>query len=1329
MPSKFQFITELYENTLHELTHTSENWTGFLRAACYNYKCPFDEQVLIHAQRPDATAVLELDKWNKQFGRWINRGAHGIAVLSDENGIGKLKYYFDVSDTHASHYARPLPIWKMDRRYETEVIEALENTFGELKEKETLADAVFSASHNATADNMTDYLYDLKNCVKDSFLEELDELNLEVRYRQLIETSVAYMLLTRLSINADEYITREDFENLYDFNTITTINSLGIATSDIAEMGLREISRTIMSLSKEQFFENVDKLPYDNAKEKFKADDERSRDDGSYLQNRGRVQDAQPPDAPAAGSTPGQIRPAAQTVSDEAPESALYEPQDERKTDGAFGGDRKPGDGDDRADYPQNGAERGRDGTSEADRPDEMDRAHEQLPAFSGGNSPQRLSLQLNTTEAGGKNALPAFLNEQLIQAILFDDRGRTTTRQEIFSYFQHNKNQAERCEFLKNIYKDTYTELLIENARIGYKKQKDGLLMWEGTYLSRTSESVFSWEVITELTESLIMRGEYKIQLGLQTMPDIVEQLTFFGMGEKSPVYEGVNSVADTPLFSEHEFPQVVIDSALFSAGNQSDSVLRIVVQYMYERPEEENIRFLRREFGKDNGRGIELNGHKYAIWFTENGIQLAEGISVRTGHSHKTVAWADCSARILELLNEGRYISQNELDHTYETVLHSCADGLIFIARDLSDAGNGQNLLPVVRSIYEKNVGFPDCTENLAAYMRNENGLIDIATEYREFQKAYALNHEVSRFRVSAYNMHRVEVILGGIDCPKRTFKAPPDFIRQCKMFITQDEIEQYFLSDSKDSRLALYAYFCNHHESKEKQAFLKSSYGSYSGGCCDGYSHTKSSTGFIYERSYGRKNYECVKLTFPQISKIYDKLIAEKRFPGEDALDYIPEYQKHQVARSVYAAFYGVSRETPRPFPAGADFCQGVPAIEKQLPDSSKVQEMLAVVSSIADGTQPGDRYYDTRANAKKVLSEYAVGTYDLFGGRHRELTTSKQQESTIENDVGLPVAAIEPVIIQPHTDDDQKQSESEGTLSTPVPRTKVQNQSFSPLDHDGTNYHIYDDQLGAGSPKEKFRRNIEAIETLNRIEQSGLPATPAEQEVLYHYVGWGGLSEAFDENKPAWASEYRTLRNVISDEEYALARESSLTAFYTPPVVIRSIYKVIENMGFSQGNILEPSCGTGNFFGLLPENMEGSKLYGVELDSISGRLAKQLYQKASITVKQFIRFECDLLEGSAAPERRAQAVFLRYFHAKQSGNFTVGHRGNEADGFIAPAECIGKIDRQGGFARLRRTPYCVNVHGRATVSRNVRCRALSFSRPIRTFACWTFTVKTT
>lgn len=270
MPTKFQLITELYDQTVQSVTGSYQSWTGFLRAACYNYKCPFDDQILIYAQRPDATAVLEMERWNRQFGRWVNRGAKSIAVFGDD-GQNCLKLYFDVSDTHASRFSRPLPIWTMHPAFEPEVIETLEATFGNLAEKENLADAVRSACHNAVADNFTDYLQDLRDCREDSLLEELDDLNLEAFYRGALEVSVAYMLMTRLGLRADDYFTADEFAHVYEFNTPPTINALGIATSDIAEMGLREISRTVMQAQRDQFFANREKSRYQlvESKQKF----------------------------------------------------------------------------------------------------------------------------------------------------------------------------------------------------------------------------------------------------------------------------------------------------------------------------------------------------------------------------------------------------------------------------------------------------------------------------------------------------------------------------------------------------------------------------------------------------------------------------------------------------------------------------------------------------------------------------------------------------------------------------------------------------------------------------------------------------------------------------------------------------------------------------------------------------------------------------------------------------------------------------------------------------------------------------------------------------
>ena len=412
MPTKFQLITELYDQTVQSVTGSYQSWTGFLRAACYNYKCPFDEQLLIYAQRPDATAVLEMERWNRQFGRWVNRGAKSIAVFGDD-GQNCLKLYFDVSDTHASRFARPLPIWTMHPAFEPEVIETLEATFGNLAEKENLADAVRSACHNAVADNITDYLQDLRDCREDSLLEELDDLNLEVFYRDALEVSVAYMLMTRLGLRADDYFSPDEFAHVYEFNTPPTINALGIATSDIAEMGLREISRTVMQAQRDQFFANRVRIGYDDRTEQHETPHERSEQHGGHLQDAERLSGAEPADAADAGGASGQVRGAAESIPEKAPQGALHQPQDQRQADGASGRDRADRAEDGGADRGADGTERGRDGGTESDRPPALDGPDEQSPAQRGGVGAQRPDLQLTTEEPteAGSDELPAFVD------------------------------------------------------------------------------------------------------------------------------------------------------------------------------------------------------------------------------------------------------------------------------------------------------------------------------------------------------------------------------------------------------------------------------------------------------------------------------------------------------------------------------------------------------------------------------------------------------------------------------------------------------------------------------------------------------------------------------------------------------------------------------------------------------------------------------------------------------------------------------------------------------------------------------------------------------
>ena len=1455
MPTKFQLITELYDQTVQSVTGSYQSWTGFLRAACYNYKCPFDDQILIYAQRPDATAVLEMERWNRQFGRWVNRGAKSIAVFGDD-GQNCLKLYFDVSDTHASRFARPLPIWTMHPAFEPEVIETLEATFGNLAEKENLADAVRSACHNAVADNFTDYLQDLRDCREDSLLEELDDLNLELFYRDALEVSVAYMLMTRLGLRADDYFTADEFAHVYEFNTPPTINALGIATSDIAEMGLREISRTVIQAQRDQFFANREKSRYDDHTEQHETPHERSEQHGGHLQDAERLSGAEPADAADAGGASGQVRRTAESVPEEAPQSALHQPQDQRRSDGASGGDRADRAEDGGADRGADGAGRGRDGGAESDRSPALDGPDEQSPAQRGGAGAQRPDLRLTTEEpteagsdelpafvdhsgdyvlldrlradcdyflgAGGRSEkhlwagsvyaqikkmrelydalpekpewltteaidryaaqmaapyqvaayhhiengfddkldyqtleeaeaaaqgyvagtmeedgfaydgaavydaetrqclrvygdypdekareqaaafalehdtaqqntaeLPAFLDMHLIEANLLDDGGRKHKRQEIFEYFQAHKNLAERTEFLKNSYNDIWVEVLTDGVRTGYHAEKDGLLMWEGSYLSRTSESVFSWSVITEMTEGLIERGEYKIKLGLQNAPIVAEQLALFDMGGDAPVYEAPADAPSGILAPARTVPQEVIDLALCTGGNEPNSAERIAVFYMRERPEPENISFLRQEFGRANGRGIEYEGRKYAVWFLEDGIHLAQGNSIRTGYSKTMVTWEQASARILELLEAGTYLSASELAQAPDKVLHEAMDALLMTARDLNEDGRAQGLFPQTLAIHDQHKGYPELDEDMVAFAKTEGGLQILAQEYHAFLDAYAVDRDILRFRLSDYNTHRIGVVLDGLHLPERHFTAQPNFLRQCKMFITQDEIDGFFLCDHLDSRLAVYSHFCYPHTPEEHQKFIKGSFGEYSGGGRAGYQHTKTSKGLEYERDYNFKKYDTVHLTIPNVVKEYERLIAQKRFPGEDAIAKIPEYERGQLARTVYNGFYNAPDDVPRPYPKGADFYDAVPTIEKQLEDKDRAAEMLAALTSRLDGLPEDDRYYGSVRRAKEQLSEYVDGTFSLFNHRHdapqQERSFVEQvaenaarlaaeqpvepatqpaitdaefaaqnlvpgetlfeidgrsflvdrvdtahgvvnfQDITFVQKVGFPIFRTEPISfvrkIVEQADPaalapPQPQTDEPPAVLTP-PKKKKRNALAYPLDADGRNYRITDDHIGEGAPLERFQRNLDAIRTLKTVEAENRSATAEEQAVLAQYVGWGGLADFFDEKNPRYAE----LKELLTDAEYAAARESTLTAFFTPPVVIRGIYAALGQMGFTQGNILEPACGIGNFLGMLPESMSGSKLYGVELDDLSGRIARQLYQRSSIAVQGY------------------------------------------------------------------------------------------------------------
>ena len=1590
----YKALTELYRETQRKVTAPSE-WQAFLAAACRNYRLTFDEQLLVYAQRPDATAVLEIERWNRQFGRWVNRGANGIAVFDGEHtGKPRLKYYFDISDTHEARFPRPVPIWTVREEYAPDIIETLENSFGELEHKEDLGAALLSAAKNAVEDNMPDYLSELKSLTEGSFLEELDGLNLEVEYRGAVQNSIGYMLLVRCGLDPSEYFEDEDFRDVTDFNTPQTLNALGVAAGDISKMCLSAISRTVLALQRQpkkenRTFETQRQIQY-AVPEKKTTQPERSFEyDRDHIHETGRLQPAEPSAAPGGAGSPWEIRIASEAVSQGAPQDHLHEPVDQRETLQPPGGDPAERPAPDGADRGADGQGSGRDGGTESQRPDEMGGADEQHPERGGGNGAGGADLQLKDEpeESAGGDELPALLDEKQIMAVIANkDDDLKYKKQQIELFFSVHPDEQERAEYLKSAYQDRFTEIIADGQRLGYRPQENGLLMWEGAYLSRTKESVFSWDLVAGWTARLIDKKEYFIQTDIPRLPTQEgQQMSLFDFAafQQPARTEGA---AQPSVFPHPALPQQVIDEALCIGSNHKHSRLIICAYFKKDKPD--NARFLAEHYG-ENGAGFYLNGKKYALWYNAEGIRIAEGESVQRS-SAALIPWEQAAARIRELLDLGRYMPQSELDQVDRHEVNALADRLLLMFRDIED--EDKRFFPSLRAVYDKPGGFPEASEEIAGLLSREDGLQAILSEYEAFAAAYQENPAILRFRF--YRPLALQAQLADLQREPLHFTAAEGYDPQRRLYISTDEIDNLLRGGKRsvDYRLAVYSFYRNHTDRKEREDFLKHYHGEYSGygGGNDDVTY-QLSKGVSFSHGSIAAPYAKVELKWSAVEKHVSAMIAQGRFLSEDDRAAMPQYEKHQLARNIRTFFENVPQEQPHPYPFGFDYWDAVKVIEPQLDDPARVEEIHQMMVPIWEATPQGDRMYTLRQQAFENLTAFRQGTFTLFA-EHKEPvapTTSQAKaydlgyghmgngltvwnrleeehgdyktvahigpdrtvtiydeempqavrdeikriadtsEMTISATQDAPVFAVSPRVQEPPQkeeapdpdpalaaqvlrligefdgsrmdygeDDAQAVENIARQLHDPVQREELYELLRSFLDHadpeeeiavdvalcleqiealtpeqalreeiktyldeagyaasdeliedgiseyrshggkgnsqdvagfierellaeepaaeampsghgeeyrllgrlkadcdyflgaggraekhlwagnvreqiakmrelyaalpekpewitqedinryaqrmespfevmvyhhfengfderldyqtlaeaeqaaqkyvagtmegedgfayDGAgiydlnerrwlrvygdfpdeqameqakqapateepsaspeqadlqpkkeealplppkrprreritfttlhpeiprdqrhDFHITDDALGHGTPSEKYAANVAAIRTLKQIEAEERLATPEEQEILSRYVGWGGLADCFEETSP----HYEELKSLLDSEEYAAARASTLTAFYTPPVVIRGIYKALAQMGFTQGNILEPSCGTGNFLGLLPTDMAGSKAYGVELDSISGRIAGQLYQNASISVNGF------------------------------------------------------------------------------------------------------------
>lgn len=975
MASKLRLITDLYGETLTQISKNPDDWMSFLECAAMNYKYPFNDKVLIYAQRPEAVACAKIEAWNKQVGRWVNRGAKGIALLSEDNGYTNLRYVFDIADTN-SKFGKSFRLWSVPKPYEVDIIESLENKYGELEDKSSLGLAIKSVSKILVEDNMQDYLEDLKFYRENSSLEPMTDEAVQLLFQNALENSIAFSMIKRCGLNPNDYFTNEDFTPILAFDSYETITRLGVATSEISEMGIREIYNTIKKLrineiNKIRTFDIDKDLSYD-VSESRETVERRNNDEYNLHTQRG-LRDTRPSDTREQDSSGGQIRNDEAKVLEREQEISIHDSIDEQSTSRTLDEYSRSSNGESRTDSIRNESQREDNRTNETTRPYEMDRLNEQLEDISRGDSSERIDLRLNNYDPSQSKTHYVVVDEKINQILSTTPHLRKSNK-EIKDFIQNEKDVTKRAEYLKGIFNKDYTGVIVDDQMYGYKTFDNGILFWKGNFLSRDTESFVSWEDLTYHYDAMILLNQLNDRI--EPLPSVTDQLSFIDENSEKSV-------------SDLEFTQEFVDRYL--TEQHRNTKFSIYEQFSKSLSTENNINYLKNLYGI-SGATSTIKGAGIGVNTDYKGVRFNRGYFDASA-KEQLFKWNYIEKRIKTLIHEDRYLNSKELEE---------------YPKWLDEKDQEREFIEASNNLAEKIIEEP--TEEKYEYQYHLGDRVYIGADEYEILSIGISNVVLYDFRYPLFNREM----------------SKEEFDRKVQENPANDHLKVK-VSDIKDN---------------------------------------------INEEP----------------SNIEVNVKEEISLPIEEE----PEVQEENI----------------------------VPVFEKK--KSNKIR------------------------------------SFDI----HPEIPISDRNQFKITND-----------------------------------------------------------NLGEGSPREKFNNNVEAIRVLKKCEEENRFATPQEQEILSKYVGWGGLPQAFDEKDFSWSNEYSILKNLLDEKEYSQARESTLTAFYTPPVVIRSMYKALENMGLKTGNILEPSCGVGNFIGMLPDSLEDCKLYGVELDSISGRIARQLYQKSTVAVQGY------------------------------------------------------------------------------------------------------------
>lgn len=1125
--SKLQDIRNLVQEHAVSVSSSPGNWMDYMDTASRLYRYSFSDQLLIHAQRPDATACASLELWNEKMLRWVNRGARGIALFDETWQNTKLRYVFDISDTHMVAGGRSPYLWQMQEHQREEIRTHLAEVYAlEEKDAATLQDALMAVVREMVNDNLEEYLDGLEYAVEGTYLEDLDEVTIRSDFRQLATDSVYYLLSRRCGLDPMELLEEEDFMHITDYNHLSVLTFLGNAASQLSESILIDIGKTVHKISLEEArkeVENSNERNYNNfttlmyetkswdaeTKKEENIENEGGTDYGTDISSQGRLPVFES-DRRRGRSDDREIRDAAEDISERTQEQPLSEPVPDRKAEQPSGTDRESSTG-------ENGQPDGEiageeSGTGQGSRSDGMDSTHERTDGNSGREHLNGIGIQL------------------------------------------------------------------VEETR------EDGL--------SKAEEEIAS-------------------ALSLSEYPTANEQR------------RQIEERAAALYAGEVPIPEQVVDEILRTGGNRKASQLRIIYNFMSEQTPEEYTEFVKREYRK-GGKGFQIDGNEYSVWFDETGMQIAVGHTVTDHILDKAfLSWEDVSGRIHQLLDQGEYAPQSVLDAARSNAVKEHAQALAYMKGDMAEGVAeivfDEEDLPHLRSIY------PKITDYLEEKLEDSQWLSELNERLDALAEAYEENHSIMRFH--HYNPVNISKQFQKFADEVIPYQARDGFAwKEHPMFITQDEIDAFLAGGGAYSqgRIRTYSFYLLHEDERARTGFIKEQYGIGGSshalfGADDSHANYDGKGLFLARGAYGNP-YTSILLSWNKVANRVAYLIKNDQFLQAEDYARMPEYEREQMANKVLRFYDRLPEEIDRPFTD--DFFWEKPGKEMEAvlenPEQTEklLQKMDAALAALPLDFEAYGTNYQQKTELLSELHQYAEGTYTIFPTPEAEpsFVESSGHQMTMFDFLDTK-AVTEPTVVD--MSDVEEIEEEEVTAEESIPESQEQEKAVI----EPHNFRIQDNDLGAGGPKAKYKANMEAIHLLQTLEKEERLATPEEQEILSRYVGWGGIPQAFEENNSSWANEYLELKNTLSSEEYSAARASTLNAFYTSPTVIRSMYEALENMGLKQGNILEPSCGVGNFMGLLPESMGKANMYGVELDPVSGRIAKQLYQKNKIAVQEF------------------------------------------------------------------------------------------------------------